>query len=536
MSRIRLEISKKYLATLVISGSLIGIAGWYIFLNVSDYSPAGKSKEYAPINEIVKLCIPLVTSLITAASLIIATATATNAEKTSKKNTILDLIKFTMEICKNNDLESKSKTMLEKIENAINVNKSNNFKSHVLANNGARAFHKFLNDNDEKVKKEILLELSKLNFNQKNGPYQADKDKVKKWITSNDIKDLRALWININTLSGALAVKRGVLKDKHAFSIEKSLFEKNIERSNFFKSTILYSNTSKENRNIVTSLIKFHSEHDYNKDMINYREIYSAINPILEEEYSEVGHFFRTIHRVLKMINKYYPRNTEEHKYHIGLLRAQIPNNLALLMLYNALYSEKGRGMARELIASNFFGDYDDFHFYKEKNMNREEIKLRSEHLLNSKRALNLNDAIIAQKLFTYNLESKKIYKTNKKKKTFAFIERVFRFTKKKTINNLEEENLSNRLYHYEKNLIANIEKYFYEYPYYPKNLVVYNPKKKSPSKNTGSEKTIKNATNTESEKLSNSSNKDPLEKVFSYAYAIAQAILDVKKNEDKSN
>ncbi|PGZ34505.1 hypothetical protein COE50_06245 [Bacillus anthracis] len=237
------------------------------------------------------------------------------------------------------------------------------------------------------------------------------KTELTRRVNSDDIKDMRKLWVNINQLAGAPAKKYNILYEERSYFLTKLFIEKDLVKSKFYTESLL-----KDDRKIVNKLIREHFELKYEDIPVQYHEVYRVCNRILEKNYEKIGHFFRTVHRTLKTINSYYERGSLEHKEHIGMLRAQIPNQVAILMFYNAVYSEKGRGMARELLASNFFWDRDDFHFYDNE-------LLKSEHFLNNVRLLNNQDAHIAYELFTYNKESGKLHneikKMDKKNRTY---------------------------------------------------------------------------------------------------------------------
>ncbi|MFJ8458909.1 putative phage abortive infection protein [Lysinibacillus xylanilyticus] len=381
------NISKLFLSILIFVGVLIGAGLLYLILMIFDND--------TNISDTIKTMIPLIASMVAAASVVIATYNTVNGEKSSKNKTILEFIDITRDILEKGEITEKTTEILEQINSKL---KSTDFKVDVLVNNGAREFFEFLNAVEGKEKIYILDRLEKCFYYEPGSPLDDLKKELIRKLKSNNIKDMRKLWVNINQLAGTPAKNYNILYEECSYSLTNQFIEKDLVNSKFYTDSLL-----KNDRKIVDGLLRKHFELKYEDIPIQYYEVYRVCNNILESNYEQIGHFFRTVHRTLKTINSYYERNSLEYREHIGMLRAQIPNQVALLMFYNAVYSEKGRGMARELLASNFFGDRDDFHFENNE-------LLRSEHFLNNGRFLNNQDAHIAYELFTYNKESNKVY------------------------------------------------------------------------------------------------------------------------------
>lgn len=381
-------ISKLFLSILIFVGVLIGAGLLHLILMFFDND--------TNISDTIKTLIPLIASMVAAASVVIATYNTVNGEKSSRNKTILEFIDITRDILDQEKITDKSSMILEKINSKL---KSTDFKVDVLVNNGAREFFKFLNVEEGKEKIYILDRLKKCFYYKPESHLDVLEKDLIGMLKSNNIKDMRKLWVNINQLAGAPAKDHKILYEERSYLLTNQFIEKDLVKSRFYTESLL-----KNDRKIVDSLLRKHFELKYQELPIQYYEVYRVCNNILEEDLNkEIGHFFRTVHRTLKTINSYYERNSSEYRESIGMLRAQIPNQVALLMFYNAVYSEKGRGMARELLASNFFGDRDDFHFENNE-------LLRSEHFLNDERFLNNQDAHIAYEFFTYNKKSNKLY------------------------------------------------------------------------------------------------------------------------------
>lgn len=408
------------------------------------------------ITDIVKTSIPLIASMVAAASVVIATYNTVNGEKSSRNKTILEYIDITRDILEKGSITEKSTKIVDLINNKF---RSKDFRADVLVNNGAREFFKFLNEEDGKEKKYILDGLEDFHF-EPGSPFDLLKKVLIERLESNNIIEIRKLWVNINQLAGAPAKKHKILYKECSYSLTNQIIEKDLVRSAFYTESLL-----KNDRKVVDRLLRKHFDIDYKDIPVQYYEVYRVCNKILENEYEEIGHFFRTVHRTLKTINSYYERDSLEYREHIGMLRAQIPNQVALLMFYNAAYSEKGRGMARELLASNFFGDSDDFHF------DNNEL-LKSEHFLNNTRFLNNQDAHIAYALFTYNKESSKLYNEIEK-----MDKKVVPIDDSKT--NLKEEIFTQYLFNKEKTLLEEFIKEFHTVPKKFTDYPIYNPESK---------------------------------------------------------
>jgi len=383
----------------MISGALIGGSLVYALLAWFNFKPTlgdGSSRN----DDIIRMSIPLIGSVITAFSVIIATYNTTNGEKSTKRQSILDLMKFTNDIIGDQTLILESENLLEELESKLT---SANTKIDILVNNGARFVYSFLNQDEEKNKKAMLESLNKLHY-EKGSVYETEQRELEKLIKSHNIKDMRTLWVTINQLSGKPALKYKILKEKKVYKLNNDWIGRNLKRHGFYSNSIL-----KENRNIIADLILQNSKHNFSSDKIHYDDIFRVCNVFFEEKYEKLGHFFRTTHRTLKLINQYFFDDEDEYKMQIGLLRAQIPNSVAILLYYNAFYTEKGRGMGRELLSSNFFGDVEDFKF-KEFEENYYTV-VKSQHFHNKGKFLSNQDAYVAYLLFTTNKKSVKLRK-----------------------------------------------------------------------------------------------------------------------------
>lgn len=375
---------------LVTSGILLGGIGIYWLMSVLSFYPNLSDDDQ--INNTIRISIPFLGAIITAFSVILATHNTNAGEKSSKRAEILDLVKFMTTIIKEDEINKKSGEILKELESTL---KSKKMKIDIIVNNGARFCFTYLNKNQNR--EDILSELDKLKYD-KNSRYDIEKKELINLLNSNNLKDMRKLWILINYLSGKPAIKHRILSEEKEYTVSNEWIGKGLRKSKFYYDSIL-----KEERNILRGLIQAHAQHDYQADEIKYEEVFRVCNSLFERNYDELGHFFRTTHRTLKLINQYYRDEPESYKMYIGLLRAQIPNNVAVLLFYNAFYTEPGRGMGREMIASSFYGNKNDFRF--DKKSSRKFIK--AQHFYEKERFLTNTNARICSTLLTEGKEGK---------------------------------------------------------------------------------------------------------------------------------
>lgn len=420
---------KTWVIITLVSGFLVGGISVYNILSYLTFNPSLDKKSQ--IDSLIRTLLPLITSIITAFSIVIATQNTSTGEKASKRGRVLDLVKFTNDIIKENDIYSKSNRIIKQLESHL---KSNKTKLDILVNNGALFYFDYLNENDNMTK--ILSELKKLEYAPNTIYYEKQKE-LETLIQSSDIKDMRKLWILINFLSGEPAVKYGILKVKCEYELDKDWIGKSLIKHSFYSNTIL-----KSNRSILTDFIIAHAKHDYSKDPIRYEEIYRVCDSFFKKKYGELGHFFRTFHRTLKLINLYYSEDPEEYRMQIGLLRAQIPNSVATILFYNAFYTDLGRGMGRELINSNFFGNKDDFYF----NVNSADTYkslVMSQHFYDNGKFLSDQNAHICYDILTNSVYSKNILNTlSKMNSNSSFAKKILKFFSNKLVFKMKKNNI----------------------------------------------------------------------------------------------
>ena len=139
-------------------------------------------------------------------------------------------------------------------------------------------------------------------------------------------------------------------------------------------------------------------------------------NKVFDDQYAEVGHFFRNSYRIVKLINVYYKDDLELRKNYLGILRSQYSENVILAIYYNCVFTDKGLGYANQLLGTDFFGDKKDLAYDNP-------IHFRTEKLI-----FNEKDLKTIKKLFTVESEffrdsknnsflSRFIYHSEKEKK-----------------------------------------------------------------------------------------------------------------------
>ncbi|MFJ8071835.1 hypothetical protein ACIQZD_23355 [Peribacillus sp. NPDC096447] len=393
-----MKISKLVLVSLTFSGALLGGALTYGVMAYFNFTPKVGDLS-SRTDDIIKITIPLIGSFITAFSVVIATYNTSNSEKSAKRQSILDLIKFTNDIISDHDLLTESQKILKDLESKF---KSVNTKVDILVNKGAYFVFEYLNGNNSSNKMEILEKLNKLNF-AKDTPLDKEKEELIRLINSSDIKDMRSLWVTINALSGKPAIKYRILDKPNVYKLNNDWIGKSLKKHSFYSDTIL-----KPERSILSDMIKENAKRDYASEFLSYDDVFRVCDVLFNLKYQKLGHFFRTTHRTIKLINQYFGEDSPEYKQQIGLLRAQIPDSVSVLLFYNAFYTERGRGMARELIASNFFGDVDDFKFI---NNNGKFNLSKSQHFYTKGMFLVDQNSFIIHELFAQTKQSMSLKK-----------------------------------------------------------------------------------------------------------------------------
>ncbi|MDG2980877.1 putative phage abortive infection protein, partial [Latilactobacillus curvatus] len=113
-------------------------------------------------------------------------------------------------------------------------------------------------------------------------------------------------------------------------------------------------------KNIETRMhAAFSSENVHLKTEISEKEKREIISSFLSR--NEFGSFFRTIHRIIKIILSFsiLKRPKTINKY-LGILRTQLSEEQLLLLFYNAEYTKRGEKFKKNVSNVNLWGDLDE--------------------------------------------------------------------------------------------------------------------------------------------------------------------------------
>ncbi|MFK4423958.1 putative phage abortive infection protein [Bacillus sp. RC51] len=139
-------------------------------------------------------------------------------------------------------------------------------------------------------------------------------------------------------------------------------FEKNTKNNRKSCIEVLQSNKlqwySKKEQEIQIKhkyIAKFENEY-YDETLISLK--CSAYERLYKEHENIIGHYYRNLYRIVKLIQNNTFDNESEKRMYRGILRAQLSSFELLMLFYNISYSEKGKKF-KELIAGiNFFDDH----------------------------------------------------------------------------------------------------------------------------------------------------------------------------------
>lgn len=90
----------------------------------------------------------------------------------------------------------------------------------------------------------------------------------------------------------------------------------------------------------------------------------AILNLQYESIYDFSGPYFKTIHRIIKLLNSKIDKKEllqNEYKMYIGILRTQLNSKEFIFILYNSLYITRGIGLGIQLVGTGLFGDGIDF-------------------------------------------------------------------------------------------------------------------------------------------------------------------------------
>ncbi|WP_259712128.1 hypothetical protein [Weissella cibaria] len=122
------------------------------------------------------------------------------------------------------------------------------------------------------------------------------------------------------------------------------------------------SNDTGVDLNLKKFLIELMNSDDVRKAQKQRWIRYKVQKRIVDEYFMtnvELGDLFRLVHRVVKLVN-YMNVPVYEQKEYYAQLRAIMPDELLLVLYYNATYTERGQGLSLQLVGTRFFGDEED--------------------------------------------------------------------------------------------------------------------------------------------------------------------------------
>lgn len=90
-----------------------------------------------------------------------------------------------------------------------------------------------------------------------------------------------------------------------------------------------------------------------------YRDYKENISHNINSKYSNINYFFRHTHRIFKLLNEIDERDTKRN--YLGILRAQYSEQVIVSIYFNAVFTDKGTGLARQLLKNDFFASDQDF-------------------------------------------------------------------------------------------------------------------------------------------------------------------------------
>lgn len=294
--------------------------------------------------EIFKVIVPTISVLITSISLII---TASNFNKSAEKSTdlsdsnqIMDMIKLNNEIYQN-VMRSKP-AIFEEIKNEIVTNLESD-KFWMLRGMNFVKDNLFSEESDV-YRKSIIFNLESLEY-KKNSNFYRNNEKLIRYLKTGSNNSHKQIWLLLNYES--------LIKKKYGVALESDM--RNLKLTPSYIEQVLIK------REIFEDILIRMNEDKFYTRGISYNEAFEIINDVFDNNFEVLGNFFRSTHRIIKKINESFGDNMEIKKNYLGLLRAQLPESAIASIYYNATYTRKGLGLARQLLYMDFFGDELDF-------------------------------------------------------------------------------------------------------------------------------------------------------------------------------
>lgn len=333
--------------------------------------------------ELFKVLVPIISVLITSVSLII---TASNFNKSAEKsvdtsdaNQIVDMIRFNNKIY--DDIVKKNPNLFQELQKEI-VETLNSDKFWVLR--GMNFVKENLFSEETREYRDVCISrLESLNF-KKNTPFDKNNQELLEYLKNGSNNSQKQIWLLLNYESGKQGNKYIELKSNL----------KSLNWSYSYIEKILIK------RNILEELVTKMNEEKFYTQPISYREAFEIIDEIYDKNFEILGNFFRSTHRIIKKINESFRDDIGAKKNYLGLLRAQLPESAIASIYYNATYTRKGLGLARQLIYIDFFGDGFDFMSVDNSHFND------SQHVSSDKIIFYDTDYKLMHNLYTYKVEA----------------------------------------------------------------------------------------------------------------------------------
>lgn len=349
-----------------------------------------------------KVLVPLISAILTEIALFLAANTNLQTAKNNQKQSeiiktdseskmILEMIKFNNQILR--DIKIADKNIFK--DSLLDI--FNKLSSTVfLIDRGAVYVKSYLED--ETNKNNLLNILNKLSYAE-GTMYDRQKLNLLEIIKHPDIENCRTFWATVNSLSGPIAVKFGVLNSENYYEFNES-WDRYLLKGNFITSSLM-------KRHFFDDIIQKNAAEEIMNQPVSFAEMTEVCSAIFDKNYEKLGHFFRTTHRIIKLINNSFDGNMDLKKEYFGILRAQLPDEVLQTIFYNSVYYKKGYGMGLQLVNSNFFGDKDDF----EIETTNDKIKLYkdSQHIYIKNIILCSSDCQIIFDFFTSSIDRVKI-------------------------------------------------------------------------------------------------------------------------------
>lgn len=92
-------------------------------------------------------------------------------------------------------------------------------------------------------------------------------------------------------------------------------------------------------------------------------DYHKAVEKAYDDFYAQLGPYFKTLHRLFKIINQAIESNIfskDEYKTYRGVIGSQISSAEYEMIFYNSTLLKRGCGFGVELVGTDFFGDTED--------------------------------------------------------------------------------------------------------------------------------------------------------------------------------